>query len=78
MEAVKSCWEAFANPRFQRFESFFLNKAGEISLKARKWLKSLDLDLFGVFYVNSQKGLMSSPRMAETRRFARRLVPMRK
>ena len=27
MEAVKSCWEAFANPRFQRFESFFLNKA---------------------------------------------------
>ena len=48
MEAVKSCWEVFANPRFQRFESFFLNKARRISLKARKWLKSLDLDLFGV------------------------------
>ena len=48
METVKSCWEAFANPCFQRFESFFLIKRGRISLKARKWLKSLDLGLFGV------------------------------
>ena len=57
MEAVKSCWEAFANPHFQRFESFFSKKARRISLKARKWLKSLDLDLFGVLLRQFSEGL---------------------
>ena len=78
MEAVKSCWEAFANSRFQRFESFFLNKAREYRSKRENGSNRLIWTYSELFYVNSQKGLTSSPRMAETRRFARRLVPMRK